>query len=458
MMFSRRELINIAVPLMIQYMLSVMIGMVDTMMVSSAGEAAVSGVSLVNSLDTMLLMAFTSLVSGGSVVVAQLLGSKNMQSVQAAAKQLLYAATLVAVLITVLVLCAGEGMLALLFGQVEADVMASAKSYMFYIALSFPFLAMHSSGAALYRVMGNSTVTMVVSLGMNLINVAGNALLIMYFQMGAAGAAISTLISRVVGAVVLLAMLHSKKNMIYLEHLFSYRPDFKIIREILRIGIPNGIENSMFQLGKLLTQSLVSSLGTASIAAMAVANNLVMFQYMPGSVFGDTMVTVVGRCVGAEEKEQAKKYAKILTGANYLCVWVVSMGTLLFIRPLIGMYGLSAEGASMTYVMILYHMVCTSLIWPAAFTLPAAFRAASDVKYPMMVSMFSMWAFRVALSYILAPEQITLFGCTISCLGLGPLGVWVAMSVDWLFRLLLFVPRFLSGKWLTLYQRKKAPQ
>ncbi len=454
MLFSRRDVVNIAWPLMVQYLLSVLIGMVDTVMVASAGEAAVSGVSLVNSLDTLLLMAFSSLVSGGSVVVAQLLGAKDLKASQEAAKQLLYTSTIVAALTSILVLCAGSGMLSLLYGQVEESVMESANGYMFYIALSFPFLAIYGSAAAVYRIMGNSKVTMVISLGMNLINVAGNALLIMGLGMGAAGAAISTLVARVVGAIVLLTMLHSKKNMIYLEKLLSYRPDFQMIREILKIGVPNGIENSMFQLGKLLTQSLISTLGTTAIAATAVANNLVMLQYMPGSVVGDTTVTIVGRCIGAGEKEQAKKYTKMLLAANYVCVWVVCLGTLAVLWPMINMYNLSGEGAELAYHMIIFHMIAASLIWPAAFTVPAAFRSASDVKYPMLVSMFSMWAFRVALSYVLAPERIVVFGLTLPGLGLGPLGVWVAMFVDWVFRMILFGVRFRSGKWLTYYKGK----
>ncbi|MBO5270001.1 MAG: MATE family efflux transporter, partial [Clostridia bacterium] len=453
MMFSRRELMKIVIPLIIQQILAVTVGMVDTMMVSAAGEAAVSGVSLVNSLDVLLVMAFTSLAAGGAVVVSQFLGQKNREATLSSAKQLLYASTGIAVLLTVIVLLLRVPLLNLLFGDVEPDVMQSAQGYFFFVALSFPLLAIENSCAALFRAMGNSMISMLASLGMNLVNVCGNALLIMHFGMGAAGAAIATLFARLCGAALLLVLIHNKKNEVYVERLFHYRPDFKIIKAILRIGVPNGIENSMFQFGKLLTQSLISSMGTAAIAANAVAHTLANFQYMPGTAFSNTMVTVVGRCIGAKEKEQAKYYARRLTAATYGCLWVVILLTFLFAKPIIGIYDLSAEGSELALRLILYHSVCAAVLWPTAFTLASSFRAASDVKFPLVVSMFSMWAFRVALSYVFATESVSVFGLfVIPGLGLGPIGVWIAMTVDWVFRAILFAIRHFSGKWLTKYR------
>lgn len=452
--FSRSDLVKIALPLIIQQILAVTIGMMDTMMVSSAGEAAVSGVSLVNSLDTMLVIAFGALVSGGAVVVAQFLGQQNREGALLAAKQLTYATTAVALVISVTVIILQDFLLNLLFGDVEPDVMQSAKDYFTFVALSFPFLAINNAGGALYRVMGNSTMSMLISLMMNIINVCGNALLIYGFGMGAAGAAIATLFSRIVGTVVTLALLRNRKNAVYVDNYLDYRPDFPVIKEILRIGVPNGIESSMFQFGKLMTQSLISSMGTAAIAATAVATTLANYQYMPGQAFANTMVTVVGRCVGAEEKEQAKHYSRILIMATYICLWVVVAITFFIAKPVIGIYDLSAEGSKIAHEMIVYHAVVASVIWPIAFTLPSAFRAASDVKFPLVVSMFSMWAFRVALSYVFSLEVVHVFDFfTFAGLGMGPIGVWVAMTVDWIFRAVLFVTRYLSGKWLTVYKR-----
>ncbi len=452
MLFTRRDLMRITVPLIIQQVLAVTIGMIDTMMVSSAGEAAVSGVSLCTTLDILLINVFTALVSGGAVVISQFLGRRDMDLVKDSSKQLLYATTGVAVMITALVLIIRVPLFDLLFGDVEADVMSSAQSYFFFIALSFPFLGLYDAGAALFRTMGNSMVSMVVSIGMNILNVIGNAILIFGFDMGAAGAAISTLIARIIGSIVIIVLLHNKKNVIHVEKLFHYRPDFTIIKNILRIGVPNGIENSMFQFGKLLTQTLISSMGTAMIAANAVGSTLANFQYMPGGAIGAVMITVVGRCIGAQEKEQAKHYARILVAATYVCLWIVVLGTWIFAEPLIGLYNLSGESAEAAKTLILSHAACAAVIWPVSFTLPNAFRAASDVKFSMKISVFSMWVFRVALSYVFAKGSINLFGFTIPGFGMSVLGVWVAMYVDWVFRAILFVIRFVSGKWLTKYK------
>ena len=453
-LFSRSDLVKIALPLIIQQILAVTIGMVDTLMVAKAGEAAVSGVSLVNSLDTMLVIAFGALVSGGSVVVAQFLGQKNREGALSAAKQLTYATTAVALFISIAVIILEDFLMGLLFGEVEPDVMQAAKDYFILVALSFPFLAINNAGGALYRVMGNSTMSMLISLGMNIINVCGNAILINVYGMGAAGAAISTLVSRIIGTIITLYLLRNRKNAVYIDKYLDYRPDFPIIKEILRIGVPNGIESSMFQFGKLITQSLISSMGTASIAANAVAATLANYQYMPGTAFSNTMVTVVGRCVGAEEKEQAQRYSRILVFATYACLWAVVILTFFIAKPVIGFYELSAEGTEIAHQLIIYHAICAAVIWPVAFTLPSAFRAASDVKYPLVISMFSMWTFRVALSYVFSLDIVEVFGLfSFAGLGLGPLGVWVAMTVDWVFRAVLFVWRYFSGKWLDVYKR-----
>ena len=458
-LFSGSDLFKIAFPLILQQILAVTIGMVDTMMVSTAGEASVSGVSLVNSLDTMLVIAFGALVSGGAVVTAQFLGQKNRESALESAKQLVYASAAVAILISVSVIILQDFLLGLLFGDVEPDVMKAAKDYFIFVAISFPFLAINNAGGAIYRVMGNSTMSMLISVMINILNVCGNALLIYKFGMGAAGAAISTLFARFVGTIVTLALLRNRKNTVYVDRYLDYRPNFPMIKEILRIGIPNGIENSMFHLGKLMTQSLISSMSTAAIAANAVAANLANYQYMPGTALSNTMVTVVGRCIGAEEKEQAKRYSRILVGATYLCLWTVVLITFFIAKPVIAIYDISDEGAKIANELIIYHAVCAAVLHPIAFTIASAFRAASDVKFPLAVSMFSMWTFRVALSYVFSLEVVNVFGLfSFPGLGLGPLGVWIAMTVDWVFRAIFFVIRYLSGKWLTVYKRigKKA--
>lgn len=448
MLFSKRDLVKITLPLIVQQVLSVMVGMINSIMVSSAGEAAVSGVSLVNTLDILLMLFFTALVTGGSVVVSQFLGKQDMQLVQASVKQLIYSATLVSIIVSVLTVAFRIPLLNLLFGDAEQAVLDHAKDYLLYLAISFPALCLYNAGAALFRVMGNSTVSMTTTLMMNLLVVGGNFILIGQFKMGAAGAAISTLIARTVFAVAILWMLHNRKNLIYIEKLFHYKPDFRIIKKILQIGIPYGIENCLFQFGKLLTQTLISTLSTAAIAANAVAANLADFQYMPGNAIGLAIITVVGRCIGAGDTKQAKKYSRILMGAMYCTLWLVVLLTFLLNRPLINMYHLSAESAASARSLLLTHAALATFIWPLGFGLPHVFRSASDVKFPLFVSIITMWLVRVAGAYVLTLDSLSLFGMTIPCLGLGIAGVWYAMFIDWVIRAALYAWRYFSGHWL----------
>ena len=452
MLFSKRDLIKITLPLIVQQVLSVMVGMINSIMVSSAGEAAVSGVSLVNTLDILLMLFFTALVTGGSVVVSQFLGKKDMDLVQASVKQLIYSSTLVALVVAVLTVTFRIPLLNLLFGDAEQAVLDHAKDYLLYLAISFPALSLYNAGAALFRVMGNSTVSMTTTLMMNLLVVGGNFVLIGQFKMGAAGAAISTLIARTVFAVIILWMLHNRKNLIYIDKLFHYKPDFRIIKKILQIGIPYGIENCLFQFGKLLTQSLISTLPTAAIAANAVAANLADFQYMPGNAIGLAIITVVGRCIGAGDAKQAKKYSRILMGAMYCTLWLVVLCTFLLNRPLIGMYNLSAESAASARSLLLTHAALATFIWPLGFGLPHVFRSASDVKFPLWVSIITMWTVRVAGAYVLTLDSVRLFGLTVPGMGLGIAGVWYAMFIDWVIRAVLYSWRFFSDRWLKHYK------
>ena len=453
MMFSNKALFRIMMPLFLQQVLAILVSTVDSIMVSYAGEAAVSGVSLVGSLDVLLIIFFTAMTAGGSVVVAQFLGKKDIRAVNEAAKQLVYIATIVAAVVTTVVLILKRPLLNLLFGDAEADVMDAALDYFSIIALSFPLLAITEGVGAVFRTSGNTSLALLISLIVNLLNVGGNALFIMGMNMGAAGAALSTLIARAVGAVIFLVLITNKKREIFIDNILKYKPDFDIIKKILRIGVPNGIESAMFQFGKLLTQSLISTMGTAMIAANAVASTISGYQYTTGNACRTTMITVVGRCIGAGEREQAKYYSKKLTLVNYAALWCVILFTGAMLSPIVSLYDISAEAASQAKELVLYHCLCAAIMWPIAFTLPSTFRAAGDVNYSMVVSMFSMWVFRVGGSYIMALETVSVFGLfEVSGFGLGVFGVWMAMTVDWVFRTVLFAVHYARGKWLT-YKR-----
>lgn len=460
MMFTKKAIVAIIVPLILQSILSVTIGMVDSMMVSNKGEDAFAGVSLVGTLDTLLITLFSALTSGGSVVLAQAMGRGDKEKACDAAKQLLYAASATAAFISTVVIIFRVPLLDLLFGDVEARVMKNALEYFFFIALSFPFLAMENSVSATFRAQGDSMISLKISMLMNVVNIGGNALLIYVADLGAKGAAIATLISRIIGATIMIWIAHNPKRFIHYEKLLNYRPDWSLIKDILHIGVPNGIENSMFQLGRLMTSSLVSTLGTVSIVANSAALSLAGFQYNSGAAVQSTMVAVVGRCIGANEKEQAKYYTKYLLGIGYLIVVAVDIILCIFAKPLLGLYGLSGASFEVARTLLFFHSVVSALLWTVAFCLPPAFRAASDVRFTMVVSIVSMWTFRVALGYVLALETVNLIKLADSYMisfpgvGLGVMGVWIAMFIDWLFRTILFIWRYVSGKWLTKYKPK----
>lgn len=435
-LFSTRALCALILPLMVEQLLAVTVGMADTMMVSRVGEAAVSGISLVDSVNVLLIQVFAALATGGAVVVSQYLGRRDRQSACAAARQLIWITALLATVIGAVVLVGNRWILQFVFGRVEPAVMENAMTYFWLSALSYPFIAVYNAGAALFRSMGNSKVSMMTSFIINIINIGGNAILIYGFHWGTAGAGTATLVSRAVAAVVMVVLLHHRNNPVYLEGLLRPYLDRKLAGSILKVGIPNGVENGMFQVGKLLVAGLISSFGTAAIAANAICNNLGSISNIPGAAIGLGMVTVVGQCVGARDHAQARRYTKRLLGWTYAVMTLTNLAVMLLAEPLIGMYHVGAETNRMAFeVMAVYCILC-AVVWPLSFTTPNALRAAGDARFTMTVSMFSMWIFRIGFSYILG-----------SWMQIGLFGVWLAMEIDWVVRALFFTIRFLGKKW-----------
>ena len=436
MLFTKEELRRLIVPLVIEQVLAVTIGMADTMMVANVGEAAVSGVSLVDNINILLINIFSAMATGGAVVASQYIGRRERESACGAAKQLIYSSAFIALVLGVLALVGGKHILSLVFGSVDADVMAYAETYFWLSALSYPFLAVYNAGAALFRSMSNSAVSMKTSILMNLINIGGNALLIYGFDMGVAGAGTATLLSRATGAVIMMVLLRHPHNLIHVEHLFHYRFDWEMIKRILRIGVPNGLENGMFQVGKVLVSSLIAMFGTASITANAIANNLASFECIPGNALGLAMITVIGRCVGAGDYDQAKHYAKKLMKLTYICMAGISVLLMALCVPITYLYNPSQETFDLAIWLAIYHSLCAIVIWPSAFALPNILRAAGDVRFTMLTSVVSMWLCRILFSYVLALG-----------LHLELKGVWIAMTLDWLVRAGIFLWRYFSGRW-----------
>lgn len=436
-MFSGKQLRKLIFPLIVEQVLAITVGMVDTMMISYAGESAISGVSLVDMINVLLINIFAAVATGGAVVVSQYLGHGNREKACRAAEQLVTVSAVISGGIMIFSLLLRAQILRLLFGTVEADVMENAMIYFLISAISFPFLAVFNACAATYRSMGNSRISMLVSVGMNVFNAIGNAILIFGFQMGTAGAALSTLAARMLGAVVMMVLIRNQKNDVYVvwKNLSVWERD--MVRKILHIAIPNGVENGLFQLGRVLVVSIISRFGTAQIAANAVANNLDGMGCIAGQAMNLAMITVVGQCMGAGEKEQAVWYTKKLWKFTYGITAVVNSVILVSLPFLLNIYSLSPEAWRCAFILVCIHDGCAIVLWPTSFTMPNALRAAGDVKFTMVVSVASMFVFRIGFSVILGIN-----------FGLGAIGVWIAMVFDWLCRVAFYTWRFLSKKWL----------
>ena len=322
------------------------------------------------------------------------------------------------------------------FGQIEPDVMRHADVYLMIVTMAIPFMALYNAGAAVFRAMGNSKVSMQISIIMNVINVAGNAILIYGFHRGTEGVAIPTLVSRAVAAVLIIVLLCDEKQTLHIKRTWRYRVDWSHVRKILSVGVPNGLENSMFQLGKILVLSLVSTFGTYAIAANAVGNSIAMFQILPGMAINLAVTTVIARCVGAGDYEQVKYYNKKLLLITHIGTAVMAFSVFAVLPLILKAYHLSDVTAEATRQIIYFHGISAVLIWPLSFTLPSTFRASGDARACMIISMASMWLFRIIFSYVLGEY-----------FGMGVFGVWVAMVIDWVFRALCFVIRYYRGGW-----------
>lgn len=435
-MFSGRDLRRLLIPLVIEQVLVMLVGMVDTMMVSYVGEAAISGVALVDMVNHLVITVLAALATGGAVIVSQYLGSKNREMANRSASALIGISVVVSVAVMILCLALHRVILRLLFGAVEQSVMDAAVTYFVISSLSFPFLGIYNSAAALFRSMRKTSTTMYVSLLMNSINVVGNAIGVFVLHAGVAGVAVPTLIARFVAAAVMLALAMREKNEVFVKIKAAFSWDGSTVRRILRIAVPNGLENGLFMLGKVLVTSVVALFGTVQIAASGVSNSINILAIIVVSAVNLAIVTVVGQCVGAKEYGQAQYYTKKLMRVSYIATGVLTLLVWLLLPLLLGLYDISPETASLSYTLVMMHNIFALLLHPTSFNLANSIRASGDVKFTMIVGIASMIVFRLG--------SAVLFGIV---LNMGVIGVWIAMGMDWLARSVAFTLRYRSGKW-----------
>lgn len=435
-LFTNSDLRKLIIPLIFEQLLVMLVGVAATVMVSHAGEAAVSGVSLVDMVNGLFIYIFSALATGGAVVVSQYIGQKDQKNIHTSASQLVMITTVLSVILMLLVFLFHRPLLHLLFGKVEEEVMAASTTYLLITVFSLPFLALYNSCAALFRSMSLSKITLYISLIMNLINVIGNWFGVFVLHAGVAGVAYPTLISRVFAAVMLFLLLQNKKHSVtvHYKEIFSWQQEY--IKKILKVAVPNGIENGLFQLSKIILISIIAMFGTSQIAANGVANSIDYVGAIIALALGLAIVTVVGQCVGANDFEQAAYYMKKLIRITFYGSLILDLLIVVLMPLILKLFSLSQETGRYVIILVVIHNLLIILLQPFSGPLPNGLRAAGDVKYTMIVAIVATVVCRVIFSLILGVWM-----------NWGIIGIWIAMGIDWGIRAVLYYRRFRSGIW-----------
>ena len=435
-LYSNRALLALFVPLLIEYSLEFLVGFADSVMVASLGEAAISGVSLVDFLVQLLIFSFSALATGGAVVAGQYLGDNQIDKAQNSATQLVWFSTILSTVLMIAVVVLRHFLIGILFGHIEAEVWANADVYLYIVSLSIPFLAIYNAGAAIFRTTNNASLPMIVLLVCDVLNVIGNAFCIYYLGWDVRGVAIPTVISRALAAVVILYFATDENYKLHIKRTLKHKFDSVILKKVLQVGIPYGVENGLFQLGRVLVLSIVSTFGTMAIAANSVGYAIGIFSVLPGFAINLGLTAVISNCVGANDYEQARYYNRKCLIIVVVTHVIINLAIFACLPLILGIYNLSAQTAVMAGEMIVWHGIFAVIIWPLSFTLPATFRGAGDSKSVMYISLAVMFTCRIALSYVIA-----------SWMGIGVFGTWIAMFIDWYVRAGIYVYRYFSGKW-----------
>ncbi|KZX09946.1 multidrug resistance protein MdtK [Methanobrevibacter oralis] len=435
-LFSNKALFYLFIPILIEQALEFFVGLADSIMVASLGEVVISGVSLVDFLMQLLIFGFSALATGGAVVAGQYLGDRKFKEANNASNQLVWFSAISSFVLMIIVLLLRFFLISLLFGEIEADVWINAEKYLYIVALSIPFIAIYNAGAAIFRTIGNSYLPMKIMIVCDILNVVGNAFCIYYLGWDVRGVAIPTVMSRFLSAAIIMYYALDNKNKLHIKRTFKHRFDFSILKKVLDVGIPYGIENGLFQLGRILVLSLVSTFGTLAIAANSVGYAIGIFSVLPGFAINLGLTAIISQCVGANDYEQVRYYNKKCLFIVFVFHVIINLIIFAILPVILGVYNLSSQTAAMASEMIIWHGIFAIVIWPISFTLPSTFRGAGDSKSVMFISLFVMFTCRIALSYVIA-----------DWMDIGVFGTWIAMFIDWYVRAGFYLYRYFSNKW-----------
>ena len=436
-MVSDKELINLIIPVFIGFILDFFASFIDSIMVSSIGEGVFSGVSLINQFMYFLILFFSAFSAGGAIVIGQHLGNKQEKSAQETCTQLIWFTTFIAIVLMIFLICFRPYIIGGLFGHVEADVWANANKYYSIVMLSLPFLAIYNIGTGIFRISNNASLPIKILFCSNIVNIIGNAYFLYYVHWSVYGVAISTVVAQFVAAVLILYCLIDEKRELHIKKTLKYKFNSKIISNLVKIGLPFGIENGSLHLGRLLVVSLVSTFGTAAIAANSIGNTVGIFSVMPGLAINIALTLVISKCVGANEYEQVKYYTRKCSMLVIITHTIINIIIFILLPYILGFYNISQQTMDLASAMVIWHGIFGIIIWPLSFSLPSMLRGAGDTKIVMYISMGVMFIFRIGFAYIIS-----------SWWGFGVFGTWIAMFVDWYVRGALYLYRYLSKKWM----------
>lgn len=437
-MFTQKDLRRLVLPIFLDQLLLAGVGIVSTLLLSYAGEAAVSAVSLVEMINVFIISILLAVSTGGTVVLAQIIGSKRLELAQKASGQMMILTVLVGLLFMGMVLGLGQPILNLLFGSVDPDVMRAAQIYFIISSLSYPFMALYNASAGLFRAMGNSRIPMIGSMVLNISSVLGFGLAIFIFKAGIKGVAVASLTSRIIASLFLIRLNFNPELIVSLDKKNFLTWDTSLVHRIVKVALPNSVENGVTQLGRVFLASIIALFGTAQITANGIVNSLGAFtlSYSMALVFAS--VTVVGQCVGAKEYEQARLYAKKLMRQGQIVTLVLAVLSIVLLPALLQIYTISDEARTLTYQVMILHNIIAVLFWTPGFMLASSLRAAGDARFTMIVSLTAMFIFRIPAAYLFAVV-----------LDFGVMGVMMAMGVDWFYRFTINQIRLKGNKWLT---------
>lgn len=437
-MFSYREILRMLFPIILDQFFIAFILLLTTAMISSSSQTSVSAVSLVSPIYMIVYAIFNAVASGGTVVVAQYKGRNDESKMKSAAGQVMLATSSIAIFLCALLIMFSRPIVTLLYGSADPVILEKSIEYLIGMSISLIFHSFYISSFSIFRGIGATKICLHLTMIINLIHLFASFLFINIFHMDILGTTLSLNIARLIGGGIAVWLLMKPTSVFRILPTHIFRIYWPILKSVYKVGLPFALEQVFFNGGGMIAQTFIVTLGTISIAANAIGNSILMLFYSAGLAVATLSITIIGQCVGANEKELAKKYA---TKMNWLGTITIVISILIFFPSLpllLKLYNAPNDAQLLIYVLITIVVIAMPFFWSTSNVMPCVFRAAGDATFSSIFSLITMWTIRVGLGYVFAIP-----------LGLGIKGVWICMGIEWAVRSVVFMIRYYSGVWLT---------